>query len=717
VVLGNGTVKKIKDMGTHHLQKINVPVRVKGKETEKATTFQIYENQPVIEIITESGKSLKGSLNQPVLVVKGIGLGGVERFWKRLDELEIGDRVAVAGGISCWKKTHVLTGWKKMDRKFGPKFKGRFPGYWNLELGALDGYILGDGYVRKNKGEIIAIVNDKETELMGTLVKYFRKLFGVESVIEKIKSRSHLHKGRLIKSKSHVYRITARSKDVANALDFLNRKRVPDPIFLSPNTVVKEFLRWFFQADGCVFSKGRGRRAVQLKQKETELLRDVQMLLLRFGIHSRIYDNNLTIRRGYDMIKFAKNIGFAGKKKQAALSDLAEAAKKFRRVKRQLSERVVTINRLKEMHTVYDIEVPKSHRFIANGIVVHNSGKTQLMKLVPQIVPRGKYVSGKGVSTAGLTATVIKDEQFMGGWVLEAGAVVLANKGLLSVDEFEKMAEEDQVAMHEAMESGSVSIAKASIVATLPAQTSILAGGNPTFGRFDPTISIKDQIKIPPTLLTRFDLKFILKDEPSSERDGKVVDHILRTREDEKYEEALPKIDPNLVRKYIAYAKNRIVPELTTETGKLLKDFYVGVRKKAETEGAPVPITLRQFEALIRLSEASAKIQLSDKVRVSDVQRAIRLMQFSLRDLGYDITTKSIDIDKAEGGVTSSERSKIRSVMAIINTLSQKEKEIKVDKIVDAAVKEGVEDAEEIIERMVREGVLFHPSPGFVQKV
>ncbi len=345
------------------------------------------------------------------------------------------------------------------------------------------------------------------------------------------------------------------------------------------------------------------------------------------------------------------------------------------------------------------------------------SGKTQLMKLVPQIVPRGKYVSGKGVTTAGLTATVIKDEQFLGGWVLEAGAVVLANKGLLSVDEFEKMNPDDQVAMHEAMESGSVSIAKASIVATLPAQTSILAGGNPVLGRFDDAMSMKDQIKIPPTLLTRFDLKYVLKDEPSSEKDTKIVEHILRTREDMNYEGAQPKIGPDIVRKYIAYAKNRIKPEIAPETGKMLQDFYVGIRKRAGAEGNTIPFTLRQFEALIRLAEASAKIQLSEKIRKQDVERAIRLMEISLRQLGYDIATGTIDIDKAEGGVSSTERSRMKAVINIINALSEKEKEIKTEKIVELAIREGVENAEEIVEKLKRDGMLYSPSPGFVQKV
>lgn len=343
------------------------------------------------------------------------------------------------------------------------------------------------------------------------------------------------------------------------------------------------------------------------------------------------------------------------------------------------------------------------------------SGKSQLLKLAPSIVPRGKYVSGKGTTAAGLTATVTKDE-LMGGWVLEAGAIVLANKGLLAIDEFEKMSVEDQVAMHEALEQGSVSIAKASIVATLPAQTSVLAGGNPKFSRFDAYRSIAEQITIPDTLLSRFDLKFMLRDVPNAEQDKKVVEHILKAREGD-YAAAEPVIDPDFIRKYLAYAKMNCEPKLTKETGRLLKDFYLKTRKKAEGGDAPIPITLRQFESLMRLAEASAKIQLSDVVRKEDAQRAMRLMKFSLRQLGFDPETGAIDVDKSEGATSYTERSRIRVLLDIINTLSLKKREIALRDLEAAAKKEGLENVDDLIEKLKREGMLFEPSPGFVQKV
>ncbi len=345
-----------------------------------------------------------------------------------------------------------------------------------------------------------------------------------------------------------------------------------------------------------------------------------------------------------------------------------------------------------------------------------SSGKSQMLKLVPQLVPRGKYVSGKGATGAGLTASVSKDEQFMGGWVLEAGAMVLAHKGLLAIDEFEKMDVSDQVAMHEALEQGSVSIAKASIVATLPAQTSVLAGGNPKFSRFDPYLPIAKQLTIPDTLLSRFDLKFILKDIPSEDTDKRITEHLLKSR-DEDYEGVKPKIDAVIIRKYIAYAKDKCKPMMTKEVGKMLRNFYVEQRKRAEGGSAPIPITLRQFEALIRLAEASAKIQLSDVLRKEDAERAMRLMKFSLKQLGMDPDTGLIDIDRTEGSTPASERSQIRIILDIINDLSVKKKEVAIREVIERALKEGVNNSEEVIDKLKREGMLFEPNPGHVQKV
>jgi len=345
-------------------------------------------------------------------------------------------------------------------------------------------------------------------------------------------------------------------------------------------------------------------------------------------------------------------------------------------------------------------------------------GKTQLLKFVSQIVPRGKYVSGKGVSGVGLTASVRKDE-FLGSWVLEAGALILCNKGLICIDEFDKMSSDDQIAMHEAMSVETVSIAKASIVATLPAQTSVLAGANPKRGRFDPYVSIAQQIDIPETLLSRFDLKFALRDVPDADRDEKLTRHIISSRMSPETVE--PPISPEILRKYIAYARKIENIELTPEASDLLQKFYVNMRNAYTGEQVPtVSITLRQYEALIRLAEASAKIRLDTKVTVEDAERAIRLMKYSLQQLGYDYETGKIDIDKIESGVTTSQRSKIRIIMEIIDSL-QKElgKEISIEDLKAEAESQGIKekDTEDILRRLKEEGTVFEPRPGFIRKV
>ncbi|MEM5792844.1 MAG: minichromosome maintenance protein MCM [Candidatus Aenigmatarchaeota archaeon] len=345
-------------------------------------------------------------------------------------------------------------------------------------------------------------------------------------------------------------------------------------------------------------------------------------------------------------------------------------------------------------------------------------GKSQLLKLASEMIPRGKYVSGKGVTGAGLTAAVVKDEQFMGGWVLEAGALVLANNSLVSIDEFEKMSKEDQVAMHEAMSLQTVSIAKASIVATLPSRTSVLAGSNPKYSRFDPYTPIREQIDISETLLSRFDLKFALKDVPNVETDEKMVDHVLDARHFKK-DQTKPLIDPKFLKKYIAYAKMNCKPKLTEEAGKVLKDFYVNLRSRAMSDGAPVPITLRQYEGLIRLAEASAKVRLKEFVEEEDAKRAIDIMKYSLRQFGFDPETGMIDIDRAEGAtVTASQRNKIRVILNIIDQLSASVgKNIPLDELIRRAKEEGIERPEEIIKKMKAEGLLFEPKSNVIQKV
>ncbi|OYT56043.1 MAG: hypothetical protein B6U68_04020 [Candidatus Aenigmarchaeota archaeon ex4484_14] len=265
-----------------------------------------------------------------------------------------------------------------------------------------------------------------------------------------------------------------------------------------------------------------------------------------------------------------------------------------------------------------------------------------------------------------------------------------------------------------------MSIAKASITATLPSQTAVLAAANPKFGRFDPMRSIIEQIQIPETLMSRFDLKFALRDLPDRARDDHLAEHILTSRISP--ETVLPIIPPSLLRKYLAYAKMRCTEmKLTKETSKVLKDFYVDMRNRyAGEELTPVSITLRQYEALLRMAEASAKIRLDNKITVEDAQRAIKIMKFSLRQLGYEPETGKIDIDRIESGITTSQRSRIRAVLEIIDALQEGEKEVSVEDVkASASETRGMSDADviEIIDRLKRDGTIFEPRAGYIRRV
>lgn len=345
--------------------------------------------------------------------------------------------------------------------------------------------------------------------------------------------------------------------------------------------------------------------------------------------------------------------------------------------------------------------------------------KTQLLRYVAQMAPKARYVSGKSSSAAGLTASVVKDE-FVRGWSLEAGALVLANKGIALIDELDKMSPEDRSSLHEGLESQTITISKANIQATLNSQTSVLAAANPKFGRFDPYMPIPEQIDIPPTLINRFDLLFPMRDLPDKEKDNKIASHMLESAQDPKSKKGL--IEPSFLRKYIAYAK-RISPAITPAASAVLKDYYVSLRNKnamGENEVRAIAISPRQLEALIRISEACAKLRLSDKVVKKDADKAISLLQFCLSKVGIDPETGEMDIDRIVSGITAKQRNNIMVVKEIINELSEKFGEaIPTTDIIQECVSKGVTEdkAEEIINKMKREGEIFEPKHGIIRKL
>ena len=350
-----------------------------------------------------------------------------------------------------------------------------------------------------------------------------------------------------------------------------------------------------------------------------------------------------------------------------------------------------------------------------NVLLVGDPGtaKSEMLKFTAKIAPRGLYTSGRGSTAAGLTAAVIRDKS--GIMMLEAGAVVLGDQGIVCIDEFDKIKPEDRSALHEVMEQQTCSVAKGGIVATLNARTSILSAANPIYGKYDPYKNITENVNLPVPLLTRFDLIFIVRDNPDKEKDNLVASHILEIHRDTE-KAARPAIDIDLFSKYLSYAK-QIEPTLTPEAIDIVRSYYMEMRR-IESEGM-ITVTPRQLEGLIRLASARARLLLKDMVEAEDAQRAIYLVDQMMRTAGVDVNTGKTDLGVLYGK-PQSVVSKEKMFMELFRGLTGAENNDVEDKVlVDELVKTGKfsdEEARKYVQKFNREGQIFERRPGFWAK-
>ncbi len=326
------------------------------------------------------------------------------------------------------------------------------------------------------------------------------------------------------------------------------------------------------------------------------------------------------------------------------------------------------------------------------------TAKSQLLRYIADVAPRGIYTSGKGATAAGLTAAAVKDDFAGGRWVLEAGMLVLADGGVAIIDELDKMSPEDSSAMHEALEQQTVSIAKAGITATLNARCTVLAAANPRFGRFAPDRSFVEQVTLAPTLLSRFDVIFSIFDRPDRQRDRLLASRILESHREGEVRElgagaaAAPTagapFPPDFLRKYIAYARRNFRPVLSNEALATLEDYYVQVRRQGEDPNAPVPITARQLEALVRLSEAAARARLSPVVTLEDAQRAVKIVAGFLARVAT--AEGKLDIDLVTTGVTHSQRERLEVLLDAMRKLQNEKGTFSLEELKAAAEAAGM---------------------------
>ena len=625
----------------------------------------------------------------------------------------------------------------------------------NEELAYLAGLIIGDGDISSSKERSHVRLSCSDKELHSKFKEIIEKHFNVKTDSIESKEKVKASRVKYLPVYELVKAFGARHKKTESTISHSASEM--------PNKVLSKLVQGLMDTDGYVSvpTKKRGSSHAGISSISEELIQNLQLCLLKFGIISKIrkrkkagqvavgkkikvksnHDAHVLEIRGKENLEiYRKEIGFALARKQEklinAIKKIGEPNPNLDLVPfngKMVSRKTALEHALKEKNKeleliassdviwekvaekkeftpeykfVYDYTVKNTHNFIANGIIVHN------------------------------TASAVKDDFGEGGWTLKAGALVLASGGCAFIDEFDKMDPEDRSAMHEAMEQGRVSVAKAGIVSTFKTDTTILAAANPKYARFDAYQSYLEQIDLPPTLLSRFDLFFPIKDVLDRKKDEEISNHILQThkagemmlqakhsgrsltREDLKYveETITPLINIELLKKFISYARQNVFPVLEKDSIKAISDFYLNLRDQGRKEGN-YSATHRQLEGIIRLSEASARVRLSDIIEMRDIERAIKLFRLSMEEVVTDMETGKIDIDIITSGTTHTQTSNMKKILKIVKDLAETQDMVSIDQLTEQAEHEGIEKdkVREFVSQLKKKGDLYEPRHNFLK--
>ena len=410
-------------------------------------------------------------------------------------------------------------------------------------------------------------------------------------------------------------------------------------------------------------------------------------------------------------MKFLINISFLSEKKKNRLKEYCEKNKSYKSIRdiipgctEKISEifKKLNISMNKELGHSIDLHVKKHRLFLQKLILTaekHIKENTpEILKKEVENLKKIAFGYARWVKIKEIKEIENKDIKYVYDVTIEPNRTFVSNGMILH---------------------NTVTISKANIQASLRAETSVLAAGNPKLGRFDPLIPIPQQINISPALLSRFDVIFILRDLPNRAQDEAIANHVL---EEHKQGVERDVVDPKVLRKYISFARKKIKPKLTDEAILEIKDFYITLRNKSvssTSEIKPIPITARQLEAIVRLSEACAKVRLSSFVTIDDARRAITLLKYSLLQVGFDEETQSFDIDRVTTGIPSSKRGKIITIRETISRLeSSMGKLIPIEEIEkEIGGKMSKDDMEDAINQLAKSGDIFKPKPGYIQKL
>ncbi|MFX1582791.1 MAG: LAGLIDADG family homing endonuclease, partial [Promethearchaeota archaeon] len=639
-----------------------------------------------------------------------------------------------------------------------------FPERVNTNLARILGYFVSEGYSYNGTSAELGFGNTNG-DIINDLLGLMRDQFGLEA-IDYVKENRTL---RYVSAKLRDFFQT----NFPELMKLAKKKRAPPHVFVSGEEVVRQFLQAAFLGDGSLESEG-----LCYRTSSKDLAFDYQDLLLCLQLQSRIIfdsfnDSYKVYIRGTSLPLFFDTIIEEWDPRRKRIKRIIERSRKSNynhdvfpleygvQVKELLQRVGVTYKgtfyrAIKENHGITrtlllkHIEEIKTAlqkaRLMANT-PIHSirdargilrwSQETAAKKITRSrsfidYIERGGYSDKLRQSTLDIVMNEIHSELNAIEISLEELISTLSSDlRCLRIKGIDKIPNSDEWACpyvydltiepnhrlisHGLLLHNTVSIAKAGIVATLNARTAILAAANPNLGRYVAERSFAENVNLPVTLLSRFDLIFTLTDLPEAERDERTAEHIISLHKKGGHTKD-PPIQADLLRKYIAYARRSISPVLTDEALNVLKDFYLGMRKSGERENAPVPITARQLESLIRLTEAHAKMALREKVLAEDAQASVRLVQVSLQQVGFDSETGQYDIDNIMIGRAKSQRDKLQAILTMIREL---EKEtpggVPIEKLEERAELDGISATfvrQAVIQLRDKDGLIFEPRPG-----
>ncbi|MBU2576593.1 MAG: hypothetical protein KKF50_02635 [Nanoarchaeota archaeon] len=570
------------------------------------------------------------------------------------------------------------------------------------------GYHLSDGCYELNGGKKTGIQFwNKDKDLIGDYKDSIKRFFGINP---KITKRNKQFAVRVISKKvaDYFYKLDP------SLMEKGEFKKIPDKVLSFSRENIKYLLRALFDGDGTMVNQNRNGCRVGFVTQNSILAEQVSNLLLRFGISSSIFkDKNvfrLDISGQENLSKFFLNIGFLSQHKNQRLMQYCEKEKTYRTIKDVIPHCTEKINNIfkklkisakKEIGHSIDLGVEKQRVFLQKLVLIAEKYalKQNNKIILEEINDIKKLAFGYARWMKIKEVSKIKNNGIK--WVYD-----------VTIEPYHTFISNGMV-LH-----NTVTITKATVQATLRAQTSVLAAANPKFGRFDPTQSIPKQVNLPPSLLSRFDAIFIMRDIPEKTRDEAIAMHVLSEhKQDTKHDV----IDKELLRKYIAYTKQKYNPVLTDEAIAEMKNFYVGLRNQpqmGDLPNRPIPIGARQLEALVRLAEAHARMKLRKKVTIEDAQVAIALVKGYLMQVGYDEETGQIDIDRISGNPASA-RNKISLVRLAVEELENRLGKLIPLEEVTKALKDKMDDAEidEAVGKLLKSGDLFRPKRGYIQRM